>query len=40
MCYVIADAKAQLSDFKLGKKPFQFMRYEILKIVNQKFKKV
>ena len=37
---VIADTKAQLSDFKLGKKLFQFMRYEILKIVNQKFKKV
>ena len=32
---VIADTEAQFSDFKLGKKLFQFMRYEILKFVNQ-----
>ena len=34
------DTKAQLSDFKLGQKLFQFMRYEIFKMVIQKFKKV
>ena len=37
---MIADTKAQPSDSKLGKKLFQFMKYEILKIVTQKFKKV
>ena len=36
---MIADTKAKLSDFK-NKKFFQFMRYEILKIVNKKSKKV
>ena len=36
----MADTEAHLLDFKLGKKLFQFMNYEILKIVNQKFKKV
>ena len=36
---MIADTKAQLSNFKLDKKLFQFMRKEILNIVNQKFKK-
>ena len=40
LCHVIADTKAQHSDFKLGKKLFKFLSYEILKIVNQKFKKV
>ena len=40
LCHVVADTKAQLSDFKLGKKLFQFLSYEILKIVNKKFKKV
>ena len=38
--HLIADTKAQLSDFKLGKRLFQFLRYEILKICNQKFNKV
>ena len=33
---MIADTKAQLSDFQLGKKLFLFMSDEILKIVNQK----
>ena len=40
LCHGIADAKAQLSDFELGKKLFWFMRYDILKIVNSKFKEV
>ena len=35
-----ADTKAQLSDFKLSKKLFLFMRYDILKSFNSKFKKV
>ena len=39
LCQLIADTKAKLSDF-LGQKLFKFMRYEILKIVNQKIKKV
>ena len=39
LCHVIADTKAQFSDFKLGKKLLQFMRYEILKFVNQKYRK-
>ena len=32
--------QAQLSNFKLGKKLFHFMSYEILKIVKQTFQKV
>ena len=40
LCHVIADTKAKLSDFELSQKLFQFMRYEILKIVKQNFKKV
>ena len=38
---MIADTEAQLSDFKLGEKVFQFLRYEIKKKTNfnQKFKK-
>ena len=31
---------AQLSECKLGQKLFQFIRYEIFQIVNQKLKKV
>ena len=40
LCHVVAATKAQLSDFQLGKKLFQFLSYAILKMVNKKFKKV
>ena len=40
LCDVIDNTKAQLSDFKLGQKLFQFLRYDIFKIVKKKFKKV
>ena len=36
---MIDDTKAQLSDFKLGQKLFQFMRYEILKLSSIKIQK-
>ena len=36
ICHVIADTKAQLSDFELAKKLFQFMKYEIKKKVSTK----
>ena len=36
---MIAHTKAQLSEFKIGKKLFQFMRYDILKIANPNSRK-
>ena len=36
-CHLIADTKAQLSDFKLLEKLFQFLKYGIFKNVQQKF---
>ena len=35
LCHVIADTKAQFSEFKLGLKLFQFERNEILEIVTK-----
>ena len=32
-----ADTKTQLSDFKSLQKLFQFLKYGILRIINQKF---
>ena len=40
LCNGMADTKARLSDFKVSKKLFKFLRYDILKIVYSKFKKV
>ena len=40
LCHGIADTKTQLSDLKSSKKLLQFIRYDILKMVNSKFKKV
>ena len=38
-CHVIADTKAQISDFKLGQTLFQFMSYDILKLSTRKARK-
>ena len=40
ICHGIADNTARLSDFKLSKKLLWFMKYDIFKIFNSKFKKV
>ena len=39
LCHVIADTKANLSNFKLGQKLFQFERNEIFKISNKNSRK-
>ena len=39
-CFKHLEAGYIMSDFKLGRKPFQFKSSDIFKIFNQKFKKI